>query len=407
MYLSRIIEPTLRKALKLFPVVLLTGPRRSGKTTLLQHVLGSRYHYVSLDEPETRMLALSDPQTFFMRYPAPVIIDEIQNAPQLFSYIKARVDNDKKPGQWVLTGSQQFPLMRNVRESLAGRVAVLSLYSFAISELRRNTKQGPKDAAAFFRTLFRQKGSGTGGPELGAWLLKGGYPEVALRRKMPPHLWFSGYLQTYIDRDVRGNIRSSNLNEFERFLRLLASRTAQELNCAALSRDLGITIPTVKAWLSFLEASSLVFFLNPYHKNFGKRIIKNPKFYFLDTGLVSYLVGLQDEKHLLQGPMAGALFETACVTQFVRRFRAIADPSNLFFWKSVDGYEVDLLVETADGVFPVEFKLSSTVSSQHAGSLQKWLDLAGPLSREGLMVSSSRSAGPIADRIHSAHFSNL
>lgn len=407
MYITRSIEPTLRRALKLFPVVLLTGPRRSGKTTLLRHVLGMQYNYVSLDEAETRLLASSDPQTFFIRYPAPLIIDEIQNAPQLFSYIKARVDKDKKPGQWVLTGSQQFPLMRNVSESLAGRVAVLSLFSFGISELRRDIGNGPKDAAAFIHALSKQEGPLPRSPELGAWLLKGGYPEVVLQKKMPSALWFSGYLQTYIDRDVRGNIRSSNLNDFERFIRLLASRTSQELHCASLSRDLGITIPTVKSWLSFLEASSLVFFLNPYHKNFGKRIIKTPKCYFLDTGLAAYLVGLQDEKHLLQGPMAGALFETACLTQFVRRFKAIADPCNLFFWKSVDGYEVDLLVETAQGIFPIEFKLSATVSAQHAGSLKKWMQLAGDLSNDGLIVSSSCSTGPIASGVHSAHFSGL
>lgn len=401
------LEPTLQKALKLFPIVLVTGPRRSGKTTLLQHVLKTGYGYVSLDEPEVRMLAISDPQTFFSRYPAPVIIDEIQNAPQLLSYIKVRVDRDHRPGQWVLTGSQQFPLMRNVGESLAGRVAVLSLFSFGISELRRETAGLPKNAAAFLYSLLKQKDFVNRGPGLGPWLLKGGYPEVVLKKKMLPALWFSSYLQTYIDRDVRGNIRSTNLNDFERFIRLLASRTAQELNCASLSRELGITIPTVKSWLSFLEASSLIFLLNPYHRNFGKRIIKTPKCYFLDTGLVAYLVGLQDEKHLLQGPMAGALFETACVTQFVRRFKAMADSCNIFFWKSTDGYEVDLLVETAEGFFPVEFKLSSTVSSRHTVSLSKWMDLAGDLSRDGLIVSSSRFAGPVASRIHHRHFSGL
>ncbi len=407
MYVARLVEPTLRKALKLFPVVLVTGPRRSGKTTLLQHVLAKRYNYVSLDDPESRILARSDPNTFLARYSSPVIIDEIQNAPELLSSIKARVDKDKRPGQWVLTGSQQFPLMRSVGESLAGRVAVLSLQSFAIAELRRAAKRPPSNSDAFLHALGRTQQAATGAPTLGAWLLRGGYPEVALRKQMPSTLWFSSYLQTYIDRDVRGNIRSSNLNEFERFLRLLASRTAQELNCAALSRDLGITLPTVKSWLSLLEASSLIYFLNPYHRNFGKRIIKNPKFYFLDTGLVSYLVGLQDEKHLVQGPMAGALFETACVTQFVRRFKANADPCNLFFWKSVDGYEVDLLVETASGVFPVEFKLSSTMTPQHAASMKKWMELAGPLSQDGLIVSTSRSAGPISQRINCAHFSNL
>ena len=407
MYHGRLLEATLRKAIKAFPVVLVTGPRRCGKTTVLQHVLGKRYGYVSLDEPDVRALAVTDPHAFFLRHAAPVIIDEIQNAPELLSYIKARVDKDKRAGQWILTGSQQFPLMRNVGESLAGRVAVLSMYAFGISELRRRSQPAFGSASTFLRRLADVPAIATGAPSVGSWLLRGGYPEVALRKRMSPTLWFSSYLQTYIDRDVRGNIRTSNLRDFERLLRLLAARTAQELNCAALSRDIGIALPTVKAWLSVLEASSLIYFLQPYHQNFGKRIIKNAKFYFMDTGLASYLVGLQDEKHLLQGPMAGALFETACVTEFVRRFKANADPCNLFFWKSVDGYEVDLLVETESGVHPIEFKLSSTLTPQHVASMKQWMKLAGAVAQDGLLVSTSRTIGPFSDRIASQHYSNL
>lgn len=407
MYINRAIEATLKDSIKTFPAVLITGPRQAGKTTLVKKLLGDRYSYVSLDELDVRSFAIEDPRSFLERYKAPLIIDEIQNAPQLLSYIKARIDENRKPGQWILTGSQAFPLMRNVSESLAGRVAVLTLYTFSLSEMNKNPRYGLTDAGSFINSLFNARTIfGKSVPE-GKWLLQGGYPEIFVNKKIVKKLWFSSYVQTYIDRDVRGNIKTANLNEFERFLRLLAARTSQELNYSTLSREIGVAVPTIKSWVSFLEASSIVYLLYPYYKNFGKRIIKSPKCYFMDTGLVSYLVGLQDEDHLMQGPMAGALFETACVTQFIRRFSALSDPCTLYFWRSIDGMEVDLLVETSKGIFPVEIKLSATISTQHISSLKSWLSLQGNSARKGLIVSRSKQLGLVGKDIYNCHFSLL
>lgn len=407
MYIHRLLEESLSKALKTFPSVVVTGPRQAGKSTLVQKVAGDRYRYVSLDEMDIRSLAINDPRGFLAKYPNPVIIDEIQHAPQILPYIKAAIDRDRKPGQWILTGSQAFPLMRNVGESLAGRIAILTLFPFSLSEMNRNMRVKIKTAEAFFRHLYSADAPVKKSLSCGQWLLRGGYPEVFTQKKVSLKLWFSSYLQTYIDRDVRGNIKTANLNEFERFVKLLASRTAQELNYSTLARDVGVTVPTIKSWVSFLESSSLIHLLYPYHRNFGKRIVKSPKCYFMDTGLVSYLVGLQDEDHLLQGPMAGSLFETACVTQFIKRFSAFLDPASLYFWRSVDGFEVDLLVEVSNKIFPVEFKLSSTVTDQHTSSLKAWLKLSGGRSSDGLVVSNSRQMGLIGHHVHNCHFSLL
>ncbi|MFH1288142.1 MAG: ATP-binding protein [bacterium] len=407
MYVNRLIEKTLKNSIKTFPAVLITGSRQCGKTTLVKKILGGKYNYVSLDELDIRSFAIEDPRGFLERYSPPLIIDEIQNAPQLLSYIKARIDKDRKPGQWVITGSQAFPLMRNVSESLAGRVAVLTLFPFSLDEINNNRRINLASASLFINHLTSVKTMLKKSISSGAWLLQGGYPELFVNKKISRKLWFSSYVQTYIDRDVRGNIKTANLNDFERFLRLLAARTSQELNYSILSREIGVTVPTIKSWVSFLEASSIVYLLYPYHKNFGKRIIKSPKCYFLDTGLVAYLVGLQDENHLLQGPMAGALFETACVIQFVKRFSAFIDPCSLYFWRSVDGFEVDLLIETAQKIFPVEIKLSSTISSQHVSSLKLWLDMAGNTAKKGLVISRSSRMGLIRRNIYNCHFSML
>lgn len=405
MYIQRLLEKTLKKALKTFPAVFIGGPRQSGKTTLAKKVLGSTHNYVSLDALDVRSFAIEDPRGFLEYNRSPLILDEIQNAPQLLSYIKAQIDKNRKPGNWVLTGSQQWSLMKGISETLAGRVAVLHLHPFSLDEINRNLRPKLSDAALFIESLKKQRKIFKNSVSCGRWLLEGGYPEVSLNRKVSKKLWFASYIQTYIDRDVRGNIKTANLNDFERFLRLLASRTGQELNCSIIARKVGITVPTVKSWISLLETSSLIYLLPPYHRNFGKRIIKSPKCYFMDTGLICYLVGLQDEDHLLQGPMAGALFETACVTQFIKRFSALVDPCSIFFYRSTDGLEVDLLIEIGGSIFPIEIKLSATIHHQHANSLKKWLDLSGRISDSGLIISTSKQVGPVSRNIVNCHYS--
>jgi predicted AAA+ superfamily ATPase len=404
MYIKRLIEKTLKEAIRSFPAVFIGGPRRSGKTTLSKSFLKG-YNYVLLDEIDVRTLAIEDPRGFLEKYPPPVIIDEIQNAPGLLSYIKASIEHNKNPGQWVLTGSQQWALMKGISETLAGRIAILHLLPFSLEELQKTARLHLSEASGFINDLVHAKTLPKKIFPLGRWILAGGYPEVALNRRMSRKLWFSSYLQTYVDRDVRGYIKQSNLHDFERFVKLLASRTAQELNCSTLSRDIGVSVPTIKSWLTLLEASGLIFFLMPYHRNFGKRLIKAPKCYFIDTGLVSYLVGLQDEAHALEGPMGGALFETACVSQFYKRFSAFADPCSLYYYRSTDGLEVDLLVETGKAIFPIEMKLSSTIDYGRVSPLIKWLEISRSKDTCGLVISTSKQLGTVGKNVVNCHYS--
>ncbi|TRZ95585.1 ATP-binding protein [bacterium] len=404
MYIKRLIEKTLKEAVESFPAVFIGGPRRSGKTTLSKSFLKG-YNYVLLDEIDVRSLAIEDPRGFLEKYPPPVIIDGIQNAPGLLSHIKARIEHNKRPGQWVLTGSQQWALMKGISETLAGRIAILHLFPFSLEEEQKNTRPHLSDADGFLNELFQAKKLPNKVVPFGKWILQGGYPEVVLNSKVSRKLWFSSYLQTYVDRDIRGYIKQSNLHDFERFVKLLAARTAQELNCSTLSRDIGVSVPTIKSWLTLLEASGLIFFLMPYHKNFGKRIIKAPKCYFIDTGIVSYLVGLQSEQHALSGPMAGALFETACITQFYKRFSAFADPCSLYYYRSTDGLEVDLLIETGKMIYPIEVKLSSTIDYGRVSSLIKWLQISRVKDAHGLVISTSKELGTMGKNVVNCHYS--
>ena len=406
MYQKRLIEKTLREAVASFPAVFIGGPRRSGKTTVARACLPG-YRYVLLDESDVRSLANEDPRGFLEKYPSPVILDEIQNAPGLLSYIKARIEREKTPGQWVLTGSQQWALMKGIGETLAGRIAVLHLFPFSLEESQKTVRTGLSEADGFLHSLGQARKLPAKILPLGRWILQGGYPEIVLNKKMSRKLWFSSYLQTYVDRDVRSYVKQSNLHDFDRFVKLLAARTAQELNCSTLSRDIGVSVPTLKSWLTLLEASGLVFFLMPFHMNFGKRIIKAPKCYFVDTGIVSHLVGLQDEGHALAGPMAGALFETACVAQFYKRFSAFADPCSLYYYRSTDGLEVDLLIETGKGLYPVEMKLSATLDQRRVGSLVRWLELSRIKDIRGMVISASRELGLAGKNVVNCHYSLL
>ena len=404
MYIRRSLEHTLKEAAKSLPAVFVGGPRRSGKTTLVKEIF-KRYNYVLLDEIDTRTLAIEDPRGFLEKYPPPVIIDEIQNAPILLSYIKARIDSDSMKGQWILTGSQQWTLMKGIGETLAGRIAILHLYPFALKEIQRTLMSNSTSIDDFIADLMKAKRLPERIVPLGKWILSGGYPEVFLNKKINSKLWFSSYIQTYVDRDVRSYIKQSNLHDFERFVKLLAARTAQELNCSTLSRDIGVSVPTIKSWLTILEASGIIFFLMPYHRNFGKRLIKAPKCYFMDTGLASYLAGLQDETHALQGPMAGALFETACISEFYKHVATLTDPSSIYFYRSTDGLEIDLLIETGKAIYPIEIKLASTIDLGRIGSLVKWLEISNLKNTHAFVISTSKELGLIGKNVINCHYS--
>ncbi|MBM4331860.1 MAG: ATP-binding protein [Deltaproteobacteria bacterium] len=342
-YIHRQIESKVKSLLATFPSLAVTGPRQSGKSTLLIQTL-KEYKYVSFDDPLFRDQSLSDPHFFLDSIGAKVIIDEIQLSPQILSYVKMRIDRERtKKGLYVFTGSQQFSMIKNLGDSLAGRIALLDLLPLSVHEKKvalpiKNTLDYLVDAC-----------------------LRGSYPEVVTDAALESGAWYGSYVQTYLERDVRNIYNIGNLRDFQRFLRLLATRCGQILNLSAFAGDIGLSVPTIRNWLSILEASRMVYLLPPYYNNLGKRITKAPKVYFLDCGLVCYLVGLRDREHLLKGPMAGALFENFYIQETVKFFLNRGERPPLYYLRTNNNLEIDLLIEgPVQTLLPAEFKLTKT-----------------------------------------------
>lgn len=386
--LPRTLEGAIKKAMKTFPAVLVTGPRQSGKTTLLFERFSKSHQFVSLENPDVRARVLEDPVGFLKDNPPPVILDEIQYTPELLNYIKSAIDKNRKPGKWLLSGSQSFSLMQGVSQSLSGRVAVLTLLPFSIEE-----SQGKGDKWSglddILKNIFEsEKTAPKDNPvSLADWLLRGAYPEIRINSEVDRQLWLSGYIQTYLERDVRQIMNIGDLNSFNRFLRLCAARTGQILNMSELARDVGVSVPTVKKWLSILEASFQIFLLPPHFNNFGKRIIKSPKIYFLDTGIATFLLGLHSSEPLLQGPMKGPLFETMVVSEWVKAFYNRGERPELYYWRSKAGIEVDLIIDRNVRSYPIEIKATSTIMPGHIENLIKWKNLADDKATKGLVIA--------------------
>jgi predicted AAA+ superfamily ATPase len=386
--LPRTLEGAVKKAMKTFPAVLVTGPRQSGKTTLLFERFSNSHQFVSLENPDVRARALEDPVGFLKDNPPPVILDEIQYTPDLLHYIKSAIDKNRSPGSWLLSGSQSFSLMQGVSQSLSGRVAVLTLLPFSIEE-----SQGKGDKWSglddILKNIFESEKASLQGNlvSLSDWLLRGTYPEIRINSEVDRQLWLSGYIQTYLERDVRQIMNIGDLNSFNRFLRLCAARTGQILNMSELSRDVGVSVPTVKKWLSILETSFQIFLLPPHFNNFGKRIIKSPKLYFIDTGIATFLLGLHSPEPLLQGPMKGPLFETMVVAEWIKAFYNRGERPELYYWRSKAGIEVDLIIDRNARLYPIEIKATSTIMPGHIENLIKWKNLADDKATKGLVVA--------------------
>ena len=391
--IPRTLEQTIRTATKTFPATLVTGPRQSGKTTLLKERFGKSHRFISLEDPDLRRMIEEDPRGFLANNPPPVILDEIQYVPQLLHFIKSAIDLDRRPGQWLLSGSQSFSLMQGVSQSLSGRVAVLSLLPLSLEENRgfggkvltldqvlNKTFPGPGKSP--------RSQPGRGVLTLEDWVLRGCFPEIRTNPEVNRQLWMGSYIQTYLERDVRQIVNVGDLTTFHRFLRLTAARTGQILNLSDLARDVGMSVPTIKKWISILEASYQIFLLPPHFNNLGKRLIKSPKIYFLDTGVASYLMGLHSPEPLRKGPMIGPLFETLVVAEWVKTFYHRGERPELFYWRSKLGLEVDLIIDRNGKLYPMEIKATATLLPGHVDSLLKWKELAGEAASGGLVIAN-------------------
>ncbi len=350
--IEREASPILLSAATQFPVIAITGPRQSGKTTLCKMIFDDR-PYVSFEEPNTRERFLDDPIGFLSFYKNGAVFDEAQRCPELFSYLQGIVDGDDRMGRFVLTGSAQFHLMEKITQSLAGRVLTLELLPFSLKELN------VPDTVSIDEVMFQ-----------------GGYPPIH-DRDIPPGRWFSNYVRNYVERDVRELLQVTDLDTFQRFIRLAAARTGQLLNLSELGSAAGVSHNTVKSWISVLQASYIVYLARPYHANISKRLVKSPKLYFYDSALVCWLLSIQDTHQLNLHPMRGSIFETFVVSEMLKKRYNQLETDNLFFYRDHKGTEIDLIVDKGIDSVPIEIKSGMTFRPEHARTVKKWKNISG------------------------------
>jgi len=376
--IPRTAESELKKLASQFKAVALNGPRQSGKTTLVRKAFPDKA-YVSLENPDIRSYALNDPRGFLANYPKGAILDEVQRAPELFSYLQQVLDESTEKGAFILTGSNNFLLQESISQSLAGRIAYLTLLPLSLAEI-----DGLES-------------------DINQLIFKGGYP-VLHAEKTDPAKWFPNYISTYVERDVRQLKNVVDLTTFEHFIRLCAGRTGQLLNMSSLALETGVDQKTVAAWLSVLETSFILFRLQPYYKNYNKRMVKMPKLYFYDTGLAAALLGIDHADMLEMHPFRGSLFENLVVTEFLKQRLNSGLSNNIYFWRDSTGNEIDLLIDRTPDLLPIEIKSGRTVTSDYFKGLNFWNKLTG--NKGGMVVyggdmKQSRSYGitvvPIKD----------
>ncbi len=352
--IQRHAHTKLKQLASAFKAVAVTGARQTGKTTLVQQVFKNK-PYLSLENPDTRRFALEDPRGFMDSVSKGAVLDEVQRVPELFSYLQEVLDKSKTKGLFVLTGSNNFLLQETISQTLAGRVAYLNLLPFSISELQ-NGKVLPKTDNEL--------------------MFKGFYPPV-YDQKIPPLDWYPNYIRTYVERDVRQVKNISDLLVFERFLRLLAARTGQELNSSGLAMETGVDVKTIQSWIGLLENSFIVYLLKPHFKNYNKTIVKRPKLYFYDTGLVCNLLGIHTPQQLDLHPLRGFIFENMVVMELIKKRTNLGLPIDLRYWRDKTGHEIDVLIDHKGTLLPIEIKSGKTIVSDYFKNLEYWCALSG------------------------------
>ena len=336
-----------------FKAIAVIGARQAGKTTLVKQVFKNK-KYVSLENPDTRNFALSDPRGFLATYPDGAILDEVQRTPEIFSYLQEVLDNSKAKGQFILTGSNNFLLQQSISQSLAGRVGYLQLLPFSLAELKKGKVLPATDDELMF---------------------KGFYPPV-YDQNIPPTDWCPNYIRTYIERDVRQIKNITDLIVFEKFMRLLAGRNSQELNSTALATETGVDVKTIQTWIGILESSYIIYLLKPHFKNFNKTIVKRPKIYFYDTSIVCNLLGIQSVHQLATHPLRGAIFESMVITEMTKNRTNAGIAVNLFYWRDKTGHEIDVIIDKAGKLVPVEIKSGQTMNTEFLKNLTYWRKLS-------------------------------
>lgn len=396
MYIKRAMEKRIEELANFFPVLMICGPRQVGKTTMLKKLASDwpkQVSYVTLDYPQIRLLAREDPELFLQQYTPPVIIDEIQYAPELLPYIKIRVDENPEKGQYFLTGSQMFHMMKNVSESLAGRVGILTLYSLSQSELDNRSSE------AFLPGKINLLPCPMTVTEVFDRIYKGSMPALIVNEGMPVEDYYGSYMQTYLERDIRDFIRITDEYKFLKFISCVAARTGQEVVLADLSRDAEIDGKTAESWLSILQSSGLVYLLPPYFNNTIKRIVKRPKLYFMDTGLACYLSLWNNPRALELSAMAGAMFETYVISEIIKSYaNAGKDTRNrLCYYRDNNNKEIDLIILENGKAYPIEIKKSANPGKSAVRHFNVLEDM-GLIAGEGAVICMTPVILPIDEK---------
>ena len=401
MYINRTLENYLCKISSQFKVILVTGARQVGKSTLLKHCDSER-NYVTLDDYRERELAINDPELFLQRHKAPLIIDEIQYAPNLLSYIKIAVDNSDEKGQYWITGSQQFHMMKNVSESLAGRVAVIDLMGLSLKELDFS-EQVPFLPTMEYIENMRKTSEKHDLTKKKKKIWRGSYPEVNVNNT-DWETFYKSYFRTYIERDIKDLNAVKNEMDFLKFLRVLAARTGQMLDYTDISKEVGVSAPTIKSWVSILVSSNIVYLMQPYYSNLNNRIVKTPKIYFLDTGLCSYLTNWNNPQVLESGAMSGAIFETFVVSEIIKSYNHNIKEPNIYYYRDKDKREIDVIIEQNGKLYPIEIKKSANPDKS---AIKHFSVIPNDKSAEGAVICLANEDYPITKSVNAIPISYI